>query len=706
MTARVLTWLLLSVLVGAGLFITGCGAPVADTLPLPHWADAPDGPSLQITVDLTNPESRRMGVTMDLAGLPDGDISFKGLGEKEEYIYSNVVFSDGAGGVIDTNAEKNGWNLPSGAKNGRLRVSYDLTPGGLGRHGHQGMVDAGFAVVDGRAWMVPSVPLDAARIKVEGPDDWSVASRYEENDGWFNVQPLPFGRISDELQNACIAFGLFNEQRKVVGSTEVRVFSASSWSESHQKKLNQKSFALYQWFYDEFGYDVGGPVAVVWTPKIDNERLFGGAYSSTNCMEHPKDRLRNWQLLAHRLGHGLNRYVPTGLLLRDERDRWLEEGFASYIEVVATAGSGAAKDEGYWNTLLTRHFKRIKQHPEWHNRPLADETSTKDDETEYVHYTRAPIVAKMLAYWLEKKSGKTLEAFMKQTWAKHGRYRGSIALRDDLEDYAGVSLSDFWSVMVDQDGPPVPVWEEYMKSSYRKAASVRAAATVAGTGVSGDYLWFLARSGDFNCFAAIRDFIADAAEKRAALASAGVAPYPAEIREHIAGLSPEVRYDIERFDLMWPLPEAPEVEAAPANLVFDRDHVDGRDFADLLKLEEVFQSNRGKSGVLDLYMRIDEAKEGKTLAVLPGDDIVLHTKWVTSPRSATVSLRIGDELHGSKDVFVQPGWTHTWSKFFGTNRTGETALLVGRVQNGDFVIERPFWQRADSKSLESLKPKK
>ena len=245
-----------------------------------------------------------------------------------------------------------------------------------------------------------------------------------------------------------------------------------------------------------------------------------------------------------------------------------------------------------------------------------------------------------------------------------------------------------------------------MKSSYRKAASVRAAATVAGTGVSGDYLWFLARSGDFNCFAAIRDFLADAVEKRAALASAGVAPYPAEIREHISGLSPEVRYDIERFDLMWPLPEVSEVEAAPAKVVFDRDHLDGRDFADLLKLEEIYQNNRGKSGVLDLSMRIGEAKAGKTLAVLPGDDIVLHTKWITSPRSATVSLRIGDELQASKEVFVQPGWTHTWSKFSGTSRNGKKALLVGRVQNGDLVIERPFWQRADSKRLESLIPKR
>ena len=687
MTVRLFTGLLI-----VGLLVAGCGALDGDTRSVSQWLDAPEGPSAQITVDLTNPNSGSMGITMDLSGLPDGAISFKELGKNKGYIYTNVTFSDGIGNLISAKAHKSGWELSDGAKNSQLRISYDLKPGELGRHGHQGIVSEGFAVVDGRAWMVPSVPLEAARIRIERPHHWSVASRYDETNGWLNIHPLPTGRVSDELQRACMAFGPFNEERKVVGATEVRVFSPRNWPESHQKNLNQKSFALYQWFYDELGYDVGAPVAVVWTPMADKERIFGGAHGSTNCMEHPEDRLRNWQLLAHRVGHGMNKYVPTGMILGDQRDLWFTEGFASYIEIVATAGSGAVRDEGYWNTLLEKHFKRIKKHPKWHHRPLRDQTNVKNDEVEYVHYTRAPIVAKMLAYWLEKKSGRTLEGFMKETWAKHGRYQGSIALRDDLEDYAGVSLEDFWSVMVDQDGPLVPVWDEYMKSSYRELASTQAAAIVGGTGVSGDYLWFLARSGDFDSFSAIRDFIVAAGTKRAALVAAGVEPYPAEIRDHLAGLPSEVRYDIERFELMWPVVETPLVEL---DFVAERDHVDGQNFNRLLELEEEYQRNRGKGGVAELYLRVGEVKGGKWLAVLPGDDLVLHTKWVTSPRLALVSLRINDEGQAGKDVFVQPGWTRTWSRFSGEDRTRDTALLVMRIQSGDAIVERPFWQRAE-----------
>jgi hypothetical protein len=35
-----------------------------------------------------------MGVTIDLTGLPDGTISFKQQGKNNDYIYTNVTFSN------------------------------------------------------------------------------------------------------------------------------------------------------------------------------------------------------------------------------------------------------------------------------------------------------------------------------------------------------------------------------------------------------------------------------------------------------------------------------------------------------------------------------------------------------------------------------------------------------------------------------------
>ena len=69
-----------------------------DTRSVSQWLDAPDDPSAQITVDLTNPNSASMGITMYLSGLPDGAISFKELGKTRAtstpYLGTNRTVSD------------------------------------------------------------------------------------------------------------------------------------------------------------------------------------------------------------------------------------------------------------------------------------------------------------------------------------------------------------------------------------------------------------------------------------------------------------------------------------------------------------------------------------------------------------------------------------------------------------------------------------
>ena len=67
-----------------------------------------------------------MGVTMNLSGLPDGTMSFKELGKNKRYIYTNVTFSNGTGGLIGAKAHKSGWELSDGVKNGQLRISPDI----------------------------------------------------------------------------------------------------------------------------------------------------------------------------------------------------------------------------------------------------------------------------------------------------------------------------------------------------------------------------------------------------------------------------------------------------------------------------------------------------------------------------------------------------------------------------------------------------
>ena len=77
-----------------GLLVAGCGAPGGDPRSVSQWLDLPEGPSVQRTVALINSNSGSMGVTIDLTGLPDGTISFKQQGKNNDYVYTNVTFSN------------------------------------------------------------------------------------------------------------------------------------------------------------------------------------------------------------------------------------------------------------------------------------------------------------------------------------------------------------------------------------------------------------------------------------------------------------------------------------------------------------------------------------------------------------------------------------------------------------------------------------
>ena len=93
--------------------------------------------------------------------------------------------------------------------------------------------------------------------------------------------------------------------------------------------------------------------------------------------------------------------------IRDRDDDWFKEGFASYIEVIATAATGAASDEGYWNELYSSYRADTNKHPHW-DYPLAKEDEAEGEATEYLHYFKAPLVAKMLDVWAQEARARAL----------------------------------------------------------------------------------------------------------------------------------------------------------------------------------------------------------------------------------------------------------------------------------------------------------
>ncbi len=666
-------------------------------------------PSLQaeIGLDLRAAEDGWLPVSMRYAPLPPGEQVFKLMGSEPELSYRGFAAQGLDGRELELR-RKEGLLYTDPGGSGGVVLSYEARPGGPGRHGHQGWADAEFAVFDGRIFLLPqaSGQLDDALLRFQLPGGWSVASPFEpERDGY----RVPGGEAAAQmLWKSCMAVGPFELRSQRLGSTSFQVHAYAPWEEAHRELLGRKSFALAQWFQRELGFDPGGRFAVVWTPQPDKQRVYGGSWSNGTCFEHPADRLRNWELLAHRMGHALNRYHPSGMLLRDARDHWFEEGWASYLEVAATVGAGLAADERAFDELYGRYLRIRRQHPE-RVLPLAREPEATGDARDFLHYVKGPLTVRVLAHWLRQRTGRSLEEFMAASIEEHGSFRSAFPLRDDLEAFAGQSFQDFFALMADGPGVVVPVWrgEQAARSTPQPAAG-----RADGEPVSGDYLHHLAASGDFARFADIADFVAQETRRRRQLRLPEGLLYPAQWRRELDRLDPELRYAMARseeaYERVLGQPQrtrrsagcggGPRSNGPQPSLQLDEEQEDGRAFAELLRLERAYEAARGTRAASSLELRAgdgdDVASAPARLGLRKAEKAAAVTRWRWIPAEPQLEILRDGESVGSRKIKTEPGWSRTWTHVEPAQRGGGAGVLVFRLRDSrGALLERGFWQR-------------
>jgi hypothetical protein len=692
--------LVLAALLTASMF-TASSCDSAPLTPTTLNGEALPGASVDIVVDLRQPESGEAQVLARFSGLSEGIDLFKAMGKDPEYLYSNITLADEDGTPVafDVSGRRLRLNRSVG---GTVELRYTVKPGGLGRHGHQGMVAENFSLFNGRMFILPAraTELESARIRFELPEDWVVASALREEGGWYYTDVFGEEHTADVLSSSCIGAGPYELTTKTIGTTEYRVYSYGGWSTEHKENLAKKSLGIFDWFHGNLGFDLGAPYAVIWSPKVDSSRLFGGSHANGTCFEHPKDRVRNWELLSHRVGHSMNKYNPSGMHIRDGRDHWFKEGFASYVEVMATAGSGAAPSEASWNDLLSKHRRRIAAHPDW-DVTLGHEPAAKGDMQEYLHYTKGPVVAKLLDQVVRDRTDTTLLEFMRAMWTKYGRYQGAFPVRAELEAFTGANFDDFWALHVDAPGPLYSVWEEALADRTAPVAVI-----ASGQPFSGKYLYLLAHSGDFEHFSDIRDFVAREPIRRAELAAMGVHLLPTSMRDRVAELSIEDRYGLARAEAAYgehrrpkdlALPEVPPVIPAES-FVLQLDDPDGLAFSQLLADEAAYEASLGTSGVGSITLTLTTKKEGvaspAVLAFAKRDSVVLHSRWRLAPGRLTVLVMDGEDVETKRAFNLEPGWTHSRSTFTRGDRPKESGVVRFKLFEGDTLLgTRSFWQR-------------
>lgn len=706
---RAAGWLL------CGFLFAACDAggdtdvPLGSPRPLIDWTGGPDGPRVQIVVNLMDRNQGQLRVSSWYEGFDDNELCLRELGSAPEYLYQSLNFSDADGRTLSYDSKK-GLHCLKGNVEGSVLVQYIVRPGGKGRHGHQGIVLEDWAAFDGRAFLLPrsKVGLRGARIRFEAPEGWSVASPLVEKDGWYEVGGYRSALIAQILQGSCIGVGPFVGVTRTIGSTEYRVFSYSEWSDALRTRLESRSFALFQWFHDKLGFELSGPYVALWTPDVDGDRMYGGSYGNGTCFENPAGRLRAWQLLAHRLGHSVNRYLPTGMYIRDRDDDWFEEGYASYVEVIATAATGVSSDEGDWNRLYWEYRRDRRKHPEW-DFAIANEGEARGDAIEYLHYFKAPLITKMLDVWAQERTGKGLQGFMNKAFAKYGGFQAPFPVKAELEAYLGIPLDDFWQAMVTGNGPVVPVWPEYYDKN-AKPLGYAPAATVGGVPITGDYLFYLTSSGHFARFGDVETFLVEEIENRRRLAELSLPVVPPKFVDKVPELPPEVRYDIARLEKNWPKSDRhrppPAEGIGSLRLELNPEHPDGKVFRQLLEDERAYEADIVRHGLAMLTAHaaaeLDDAKKGAPVLGWKGDDaVVVKLHWLLMPASATVRSTRGDNEAHIFEVVLDPEWNWSRSGFQDDQRPvgdGVVTFVVGPNEGEGgphWRVQRSFWQRGE-----------
>ncbi|MCB9676643.1 MAG: hypothetical protein H6737_16115 [Alphaproteobacteria bacterium] len=683
-------------LLAVGIALLGALAPAAA---LAHPEDDGSGRFVEIVVDLADRSDGWLSVTAMFHELDRRDLAFRQLGTDKEITFSDVTF-EGVSGPIAATRDGSLWNLANVPADGPITLKWRVKPGGIGRHGHQGWVQGDWASFDGRILLLPTTrrSLRTAKIRIERPDGWSVVHPYVEKDGWMVLHD--HNHLKSVLTATCVAVGDYDIRSEQIGETDFRVGAPRAWDAAWRDTLFEKSFAEMRWFHDTLGYDRHGPFAIAWLPEAEGGKVFGGASVNGACYEHPRETPRNWLLLGHRIGHPMNKYAPSGMTLRDDRDHWFMEGWASYIEIVAAAKSGALPDERHWNTLWRRHLREIAKHPE-HDVALADELQ-HTGAFEYLHYTKGPMVVRHLDLLMRQRSGTDLEAFMKAMWAKYGFHRNVFPLREEIEAFTGDDYDDFWAVFVDRPGTPFPTWPEMVDPQLEARMNDAAAAYVGDVPVHPELLFWLAWSGRFERFAEIEQFVIEGVHAQQMLASRELHLLPATVEPLQFALPGEAQAAVLETAMAWDLDALPRQRSGcwsspdPARpAIRYTDSADGKVFTQLLELERAYEAKLGEIVArVDIKVPNTPTRNAARLGVSPGEPLVLHAFWNAAPPRAGFELWAGGQQVHTKQLTIDPSWVNTHVGFEVGDRPGDASILVFKV-GPDTVpaVERPIWQR-------------
>jgi len=643
--------------------------------------DAAQAASLDIEIDARKPASGELAISLEFRDLST-PVYFHTVGRPPEYDFSNVRITDGEGREIRARERDHTWLLLDKPP-ARILVRYTVRPGGLGRHGHQGNVDARFAGFDGRGMILPLQPVSRARMRFHLPAAWSAALPFPREGDWYVVPDR--GVLNKDLRKSCVVLGPMTAESRRIGTTDVSVHSYAMWDAKYRRLITDKTFRMYEYFHRTYGFNAGPAYVFAWTPNaVDNGRVMSGVWSNGMCVEMPDEKPRNWELVAHRIAHAVNRDPPAGLITVGRDDRWFDEAWATYQEFEAPAGAGITGAEPDWNRLYARYLAKRRQFPQ-NDLPIADEGGASASAVEYLHYTKAPAILMMLDAHIRKHSGKDIRGFMQSVWP---RYRGGVApfpFRRELEQYTGLSLDTFWNIQVHGRGAVVPVWKGTESLFYDKINEQDIAGTIAGQPLRPHDFFILANSDDYKSMGDVVTQWRKDVNRHLFMRRSGTLPYDITLADALPRMPAPIRRCVHELEaLNKPDSGGPLPSFEPAS------NAAGRTIAALLTQEK--QDPETGSAPVRFVRRNDDVPGAVATAFSPLEKISVildvhrvggaHAVEVTGPDGSVTERRtVGVKADGDYQRIDLEA-----------SRPVNGLYRVRIIRRGKPAIDRVFWQ--------------
>ena len=358
------------------------------------------GSALIVTLEISNPLFSKTGAVSLLLG--DKDIVIAACNNAAGRPTGDPLLDDGVLYIMTGRGSK-------------TYLTYTAEVAMPGKHGNRGDISGNYAVFDGEQALV--LPADCYSYK-PGFDREALMGEigfaFYLPDGWEQItprDPVVKPQWSDIYAITQDAF-VFGKFTKVSGTAPGLDAYFLSGADPVSTEVLDGFNSLYTYYSQLIG-SAPELYSIIALPKpgAGTPQVIGGAGRGSVAASFNQDLRRDWQLLSHRMFHAFFDSAVPFASFHMATNTWFYEGMATYYENMSMdALPGSLKtrldiDVNRQMALLFNNYlyMRIKDTAAFGFPPMREDDIQADAAIEFLHYTTAPLLVKLLEDTARKK---------------------------------------------------------------------------------------------------------------------------------------------------------------------------------------------------------------------------------------------------------------------------------------------------------------